>query len=155
MTTVARRIRATPERSAVETWTFIVKLISTSGSAARRELEAVTGVGACIIADEVPKQAPIVVAGSGPRVRLYCLYGEDAITGDDSNEADLASNPTDGDWTMWLPTSSEDIKWVAAELAKHGKRIVGYDLLEEKPGDSSKEEDRSELKINVEEYKKP
>lgn len=155
MGVIARRIRATPERSATETWRFMVELISASGSGSRRELEAAAGVASCLIADETPKEAPIVVAGSGPRLRIYCLYGEDAITGEGSNEADLASDPTAGEWTMWLPAVSEDIGWVRAQFAKCGKRIVAYDVEEEEPGDAPPPKSRAELGINVDAFKRP
>lgn len=154
MSVVARRIRATPERSAAEAWRFIVDLISPSGSGPRRELEGAGGVGAYIIADEIPKEAAIVVAGCGPRLRIYCLYGEDAIAGEGSNEADLSWDPTAGEWTMWLPVPSEDIGWVRAQLAKCGKRIVAYDPREEERGSGPKWESRAELGINIEAFRK-
>src|SRR5207245_209921 len=100
MSTVARRVRATPERSAIYAWKFIQRLISEVGSDARKELDRVAGVAASLIADEAPKDHPIVVSGSGPRLRVYCLYGEDAVTGDGNNEESLTRNPTAGDWRM-------------------------------------------------------
>jgi hypothetical protein len=143
MSTVARRIRATPERSATGAWRVIEDLISTAGSDARKELDRVAGVAASLIAEETPKDHPIVVAGSGPRLRMYCLYGEDAITGDGSDENTLSWDPTAGDWRMSLPAAADDIKWVKAELAKHSKRITAYNLEKEKPGDEVETEGRS------------
>jgi hypothetical protein len=70
MSTIARRIRATPERPATEAWAVIVDLISEQGSAARKDLEAVSGIASCLIADETPKESPIVLAGAGPRLRI-------------------------------------------------------------------------------------
>ena len=148
MSVIARRIRATPERPAVDTWRFIVSL-------ARRELEAVGGVAACLIADEVPKEAPIVLAGSGPRLRIYCLYGEEALTGEGSNETDLTWDPTVAEWMMWLPTAGEDLEWVRTQLAKVGKRIVAYDPEREKAGSALPSGDRVEVAINVDAFKGP
>lgn len=154
MSVVARRICATPERSAAEVWRFIVNLVSLPGSGARRELEAAAGVASCLIADETPKGAPIVVAGSGPRLRIYCRYGEDAITGEGSNEADLNWDPTAGEWMMWLPAPSDDIEWVRVELANCGKRVVAYEPEEGEPGSAPKLESQAELGINIEAFKK-
>ncbi len=154
MSVIARRIRATPERSAVETWKFIVNLISATSSGVRRELEAATGVAACMIADETPGVAPIIVAGCGPRLRIYCLYGEDAITGESSNEAEVTWNPTAEEWTLWLPAPSEAIGWVRAELAKCGRRILAYDPEEEEPSTTPKREGLAELGTNIEAFKR-
>src|SRR6267378_3111647 len=55
MSTIARRIRATPERSATEAWEVVVGLISEPGSAARKELDAASGIASCLVADETPK----------------------------------------------------------------------------------------------------
>lgn len=155
MSIVARRIRATPERSAVEVWRLVENLISQAGSDARGELEGAAGVAASLIADEAPKESPIVIAGCGPRLRIYCVYGEDAVTGEDSNEADLAWDPTAGDWSMWLPASGEDIEWVRAELAKRSKRIMAYNLEEEEPGTYTETENaRSAVSVNLEAFRR-
>ena len=134
---------------------MIVGLISAPGSAARTELNAASGIAACLIADETPKESPIVVAGVGPRLRIYCLYGEDAVTGEDADESPLSWDPTDGHWKMWLPAASEDLEWVKRELAKRGTRIVTYELEKGEPeGDSTRPEGReASLAVNVEAFK--
>jgi hypothetical protein len=81
-----------------------------------------------LVADECLKDSPAVVYGSGPRVRLYCLYDEEAVIGDQANESKLAFVATDGDWKMSLPCRTEDLGWVQAELGKHSTRIVARDL---------------------------
>lgn len=154
MSVVARRVRATPKRSAAETWRFILELVSAPGTEARQELEAAGGVAACLIADETPKEAPIVVAGCGPRLRIYCLYGEEAVTGEGSNETNLTWDSTEGEWTMWLPAAAEDIAWVSAELGKCGKRIIAYNPKEEEAGRTATPGGRTDLGIEVEEFKK-
>jgi hypothetical protein len=156
MSVIARRIRATPERSALEAWNVITDLISQPGSLAREELDAAGGVAACLIADETPKESPIVVAGSGPRLRIYCLYGEDAVVGEDANETALTWDPTDGEWKMWLPGPREDFQWVSRELAKRGTRIVVYHVEKGEPeGDAARPEGReANLVVNVEAFKR-
>ena len=82
--------------------------------------------------------SPIVVYGCGPRVRIYCIYHEDAITGDSANENRLAFDATDGDWRMSLPCPADDLDWVAGALAKKTKRITARDgAAEVESGDSS------------------
>jgi len=121
---VRRDFRASPERTGSETWEAIVALIAPdANSAARKELSAVHGVAGQLIATESCKEFPIVVYGSGPRVRIYCLHGEDALTEDGSNESSLGFDATSGDWKVSLPAEKEDIAWSKAELAKSSNRI--------------------------------
>lgn len=123
MSTVARRIRATPERAASDAWQVIVDLIAPNDGQARRELISVEGIASSLISTESPKDAPMVVSGKGPRVRLYCLYDDDAVSGDDANEAALAECPTDGDWEMSLPADADDVAWVRDALARKSARV--------------------------------
>lgn len=153
MSVTARRIRATPQRSASEVWAIIADLIAAPGAPAREDLAAASGAAASTIADEVPKEAPIVVAGCGPRLRIYCIYGEDAISGEGSNEAVLSWDPTEGDWMMWLPASKEDLDWTKAELEKRTPRITAYDPEAEEPGDKT-QASRAEFSINLETFKR-
>jgi hypothetical protein len=157
MTIVARRLPSTPVRTGVETWEKIVELISKQQSPSRNELQAVKGVAASLIADETPKEAPIIVSGSGPRLRVYCLYGEDAVVGDDCDESPLTWNPTEGDWHVFLPCSDEDLEWVRKCLQPHSKRIVAYDAskeaLPEEESNSSVAK-KATFSVNVEEFMK-
>jgi len=154
MRIIARRIRATPERPATEAWEVIVGFISEPGSAARKELDAVSGIAACLIADETPKNSPIVIAGVGPRLRIYCLYDEDAVTGEDADETTLSWSPTDGNWRMSLPAAREDLDWVQAELAKCCPRIVAYELEKGEPEvEAAGPEGRQPIAVNVEAFK--
>ena len=129
MTSISRRIIAIPARSASEVWKTIVNLLAPQTSNnARRELLQITGIASSLISDEAMKDAPIVVYGFGPRIRIYCLYGEDAISGEKANEATLPPSPTDGDWTMSLPCPAEDLDWIQEALKKHSDRITARDL---------------------------
>lgn len=115
MTIIARRFASVPARSAVDTWKAIVGLIAPRpNSPARQELDAVAGVACSIIASEV--SGPIVLYGSGPRLRIYCIYGDDAIEGENINENPLSFVPTDGDWHMSLPCPADDLEWVQRKL---------------------------------------
>lgn len=128
MTVVARRIKATPARPAADAWRVIVDLLAPKASDARTELLGIEGAASSLIASRAMEGSPIVVYGSGPRVRVYCLYDEDAIVGEGANEQSLASVPTEGDWSMSLPCPAEDLEWVGAALAKRSKRVTARDL---------------------------
>jgi hypothetical protein len=124
MTVVSRRIVSTPARSASASWDVIVKLVTAPGSQAREELQRIEGVASCIIAEESLKSDPCVVFGSGPRVRVYCLYNEDAIAGEDANEAALMFAPTEGDWRMSLPCAADDLEWVKKALSERSTHVT-------------------------------
>jgi len=127
MTVVARTFCSIPKRSALDTWAAIVDLLAPrTGSDSQRELESVAGIASSLITREA-MTAPIVVYGCGPRVRIYCVYNEDAITGDAANEKKLAFDATDGDWLMSLPCPADDLDWVVGALAKKTTRITARD----------------------------
>lgn len=132
MSTVVRRtFQSTPAREASQTWAAIVELlVRHSDSAVRSELEAVTGVASSLIADQAPKDAAITVVCDGPRTRIYCLYDDDAIAGDDVNEDALSFDPLKGDWSISLPCLADDLDWTQRALAQHSKRITARDLSE-------------------------
>ncbi|EPG3674902.1 type III CBASS phage resistance system CD-NTase-associated protein Cap8, partial [Pseudomonas aeruginosa] len=109
-TVVSRTFRSSPHRDALQTWDAIVELLTQGkDGTARSELRAVTGVAASLIADQAPKSAPIVATCDGPRTRIYCLFDEDAIYGDDANEEVLGFEPLKGDWGVSLPCPKEQL----------------------------------------------
>ena len=131
MGVVARRIAATPARTASETWTVIIGIIAPfADSEARAELERVRGVAASLIAAEAPADAPIVVTGVGDQVRICCLFGDDAVIGETASEAPLAWDPMDGDWSMSLPCFPDDLDWVRGALASRSQRVTARDASE-------------------------
>ncbi len=155
MTVVARRIVATPARSASEAWAVIIDLLAPEhASDARRELESVAGIVSNLIADETFSGTPAVVYGSGPRIRLYCLYGEEAISGDNASETAFAFNPTDGDWQMSLPCPEEDIGWVIETLRKKTSRITARNMYEtvDENGDSDGSKSSNGFEIDKEAF---
>ena len=143
MTVLARRFISIPERTASVTWTAIVSLLAPDeDSAAAAELRSISGIASSLISREA-MTAPIVVWGAGPRVRVYCLYNEDAVEGDDANEAALSFNPTDGDWNMSLPCPAEDLAWVKNALIAKSKRISARDMETTLDGDGGEESSRT------------
>jgi hypothetical protein len=128
----ARRVASTPTRTVTQTWAKIVELIAPDpNSAARKELALVAGVACSSISSEAIKDAAIVVWGGGPRVHVYCLFDEDAITRDDVNEDPLSKSPTEGDWNMSIPCLPEDVAWSKAKLASVTSRITARSMNED------------------------
>jgi hypothetical protein len=158
MTVLARTFSSIPKRSALDTWSAIIDLLGRkAGSAARQELESISGIASSLITREA-MTAPIVVHGCGPRVRIYCLYNEDAITADRANEKELAFDATAGDWHMSLPCSADDLAWVSKSLTKKSKRITVRDQAEPYDSDEATGSDAKSEKaagINMEAFLKP
>ena len=154
-TVVTRTIRSVPYRSARETWQCIVDILTVGGGLDHRaELERVMGIAASIITEKSPDQAPIVVLGGGPRVRIYCLYDESALEADVHNEAPLSFDPMEGDWTVSLPCPADDLAWVSEALQKRTLRVTARDQAEgiEVPVARAQ---TSTFELNVGEFMKP
>jgi hypothetical protein len=128
-TVVSRTFNSTPGRDAMATWIAVVDLLAQGkDSAARKELLAVSGIAASVVADQAPKDHAIVVTCDGPRTRIYCLFDHDAIEGSDANEDPLGFDPLKGDWHISLPCLSDDLSWVQSALKKHSDRITARAL---------------------------
>lgn len=133
---VARAVASIPARAATETWDIIIGLIAPDeSSAARQELGAVAGVACSLITDEALRNDALIVYGAGPRVRIYAIYGDDAITGDGVREDALSFDPTDGDWRISLPCPPEDLPWVERSLVRASTRVRARALGSPVPGD--------------------
>ncbi len=146
MTVVARSLISIPERSATATWEAIVELIAPDArSAARRDLEAVLGIACSCITDETLADDPMVVYGVGPRLRIYALYGDDAVEGDGANESPLSYVPTDGDWHLSIPCLPDDLPWVQRGLNEVSNRVTARALGTAVDGDTAEGGDRSSI----------
>ncbi len=157
-TVVARRVASTPTRTAAQTWEKIIQILAPDpDSPAREELAKAAGVACSSISSEAIKEAPIVVWGGGPRVRVYGVFDEDAITGDRVNEDALSKSPTEGDWRMSIPCPPEDAKWSSARLSSVSTRIFARSLKDNVNEDqeSTSESSARSLSINAEEFLKP
>lgn len=154
---LARRVASTPTRSAAQTWDKIIAILAPDPkTGAHRELVKASGVACASISSEATKDAAIVVWGGGPRVRVYCVFDEDAITGDGVNEEVLPKSPTEGDWRMSIPCPPEDMKWSNAKLAAVSTRISARSLEDDIDDEESEPASSARsLSINVEEFLKP
>jgi hypothetical protein len=130
MSTVASRtFRSTPHRDSMDTWLAIVNLLTRGESTAAKDLLlAIKGIAASVIADQAPKDAPIVATCDGPRTRIYCIYDDDAIDGTGENEASLGYDPLTGDWAVSLPCQDSDLPWVQTALKAHGDHVTARSI---------------------------
>jgi len=149
MTVLARHVRATPHRPSDEAWKVIVELLAPDHGPAHDELLRVGGVASSLIASEAMKDDPIVVYGTGPRVRVYCLYNEEAVAGDRANEQNFSESPTNSDWSMSLPCPAEDLPWVKEALVKKSTRVTARKLGEMVAADAGKYEDKGNTAVTV------
>ena len=94
-----------------------------------------------------------MIWGGGPRVRVYCVFDEDAITQDELNEDALPKSPAQGDWRMSIPFLPDDVAWSSASLAAASSLISARSV-----GDEVEEADtaaaKSSLSINLAEFLK-
>jgi hypothetical protein len=160
MTFIARKVTAIPARLATDVWQRVIDLVAPTNASARAELLTVAGVASSLITEESMKASPIIVTGDGPQLRVYCLYGEDAVEGTKTNEAPIPNSPIESgdDWRMSLPCPSDDLEWVRASLKKRSTRITARDLTETTVAGETDEETSATTKaatVNMESFLRP
>lgn len=125
---VKREIASVPVRSAGETWSAIVALISGADTPDAATLKAAASIMESLIADEHPATVPIVVKGNGDRLVIYCRYNEDAIELGTAIDK-LTWNPTGGSgWKITAPTEAGDVTWMNDALKSRAPRISVHDV---------------------------
>ena len=116
MTTIARRIVATPVRTSAETWAFVVDLIAAADDEMRPTLENAGNAASMLIGEEHTAADPLVLSGCGPQVRIYTLHGSTAIDGTTANEGVLTITPS-SEWELSLPATGADYDLAVAAVA--------------------------------------
>ncbi len=127
MSVVARKFSATPVRLSSDTWKAITGLVCQTDTAASAEFRDIAGLASCLINDKTFKDAPLIVKNEGPRLKVYCLYGEDAQGGEDVNEEKLTWQPTQKTWQAFLPCHADELHAYQAELKSRTSRFFVYD----------------------------
>jgi hypothetical protein len=156
MTVLSRKIASIPVRSASATWLRIVDLVAPTNAEARTELLAVTGVAASLVAREAMTTSPVIVAGKGPQLRLYCVHGEEAVEGTHVNEAALPASPAESEgWTVSLPCPKGDLSWVQESLKPISERITARDEEDRFLPDLEEEASEGSASINTESFLRP
>lgn len=92
--------------------------------------------------------SPIVVYGSGPRVRIYCLFNDAAMEGDKAAEGELAFTATDGNWNMSIPSPKSDLDWTRTALKAKSSRITVRDE-EDKVEDAESTNEKSSSSLTL------
>lgn len=147
MSVISRRFAACPARTASETWTAIVNVIAADSDTLKTQLMEITGIVASIISEETLANNAITLIGSGPRLRVYCLYNEDAIA-DDPNEAALSWKPFENEWEMFFPVEENDHEWVSKLLKEKNARFKTYKAGEKITADEDERASKSESNFN-------
>jgi hypothetical protein len=142
-TVMARRVASLPERGAPATWDKVIDVLAPDpADPARDELKRVAGVAASIIVAESPARNAMVMYGGGPQVRLYCVYGDDAITRDGVKEDPVTTSVTGSGWKLSLPCPPDDIEWTQRKLRSLSEHVTarreGEDVAEEDEAGGSK-----------------
>jgi len=123
---VKREVNSIPKRSALDTWSTIVALVTGKDSVDKSHLEAIAGTVATVITEETSKDAPFVFHGSGPRLVVYCRFNGDAM--EEENIDKLNWNPTeDATWHLAVPCGKDDLDWIRKSIAQKTSRVTVYD----------------------------
>jgi hypothetical protein len=138
MTVVVRRIAACPARISSKAWSVITRLVCRGDKKAEAEFEKVKGVAACLINDESFSNCAMSVRNDGPRLRVYCVYGDDAVANEDVKEEALTWNPTKGDWKAYLPCLSDDVEMMTKLLQGKSDHFEIYDVAKGVPDEETK-----------------
>jgi len=160
MSIVARHFAATPERLPSATWNKITALVCSGEQKATAEFQKVAGLASSVIADRSMENHPLIIVNDGPRLRVYCLYGDKAISEDDRNEAPLSWNPVAGKWHGYLPCGAEDFDEYASLVKSQSSRFSVYNVEEGFEQDEGKPENEKAavaaggLKIDWEAFSK-
>lgn len=156
MSTVKRIIISNPERTTVVTWSKITEIICSQNSKAKEEFDKVSNITASLLSEEFMKDYPMIMKGAGSQLRVYCLYGEDAMSGEDASEDTLSWDITSKDWKVFLPCSEEQLKWYEKNLLSLSEKFKVYDLKDgvEKDEYYSNDNSNTEFTIDKEAFKK-
>jgi hypothetical protein len=161
MSVVARKFSASPARLSSATWKAISAIICQSDTAAAAEFAKVAGIASCLINDRQFAKTPMVIKNDGPRLRIYCLYGDDAVDEDQKNEAALTWKPTEGSWLAFMPCHKDELADFKNQLTGRSANFFVYDAaegldIEEAVGEEKevKNEASTSLAVDWEAFKK-
>lgn len=147
---VRRDIGSVPLRSSSSTWSDIIDLVSTSDSFDADQLTEAASAMADIIAEEHPKEYPIIFTGCGPRLLIYLTYYSYAM--DQGEHIDsLNWNPTEcKNWKALVPSHADDLDWISKIFRDRAPRFTVYDVAKgvETEDDNNKSSVTSEISID-------
>ena len=100
------------------------------------QLSAAASVMATLLTEDIYADHPLTLKGKAVRLVIYGAYGTDAISLEDPDP--LQQNPTEGDWTLFVPCPDEDLDWTRETLAKRAPRIRVH-AVDETPAEIAEE----------------
>lgn len=118
-----RDVASTPLRSGEATWTAMTDLITGPDSVDKAQLTAAASIMAMLISEEIHSEEPLTLVGKSARVVLYCSFGSDALVMGEEIDP-LPINPTNGDWTLYVPCPESDLPWASRTLGDRAPRVV-------------------------------
>lgn len=127
MSVTSRKFAACPERTSTQTWEKITDVLCKDSPSAKIEFNSVIGGVSSVICDEIPKDSPIIIRGSGPLIRIYCLYGEDAILGLETSEEEVTWNPFIEDWKVYVPCDKDEMDLMKKVIENKSDNFEIYD----------------------------
>jgi len=156
MSVISRTVISNPERTSVETWTKITEIICALNSEVKVEFDKVSNIAASLLSEELTKDYPIIMKGAGSQLRIYCIYGDDAISGEDASEDLLSWDITAKAWKIYLPCSTEQLQWYDNALTELNDKFKVYDTKNgiDKEEYSNNENNKVEFKIDEEAFRK-
>lgn len=134
MSVVTRKFAASPAHSAAEVWAAVVNAIAGDNAQVKTELSNVVGIAASIIAERTPASFPITIIGTGSRLRIYCLYDDDAVS-EDVHEDAISWNLFESGWQVHFPAEKSDLDWINKILKEKGSHFEAYQTGEKIKGD--------------------
>ena len=156
MTILSRRIASIPKKLASETWVQIIEMLASNNQHVTQEMTKIAGIASSLITRQSMKRSPLIATGKGPRVRIYCVYGHDAIDESCLDESPLPETPLNADkWKISLPCPTDDLSWVREKLERLSTRIEVRDEADFSLIDKHESVDASMATINVESFQKP
>lgn len=120
---IRRDITSIPQRSAEETWSEYKSLVTVTGSVDVGQFDTAASIMASLITDEAFKDEPLTLSGVSHRLVVYLLHGSDALEVGPNIEK-LSWNPTEGDWSLYVPCPEEQYDWVKKTLATRAPRFI-------------------------------
>jgi len=147
---VRRDIASIPVRSATETWSAIIDLISDVTSIDKHQISNASSAMADVISEEFPHDHPIIFSGCGPQLRLYLDYATASMErGHDIDPINW--NPTECEnWHAHVPTDAVDLGWMNKFFEDRAPRFSAYDKEKglENDNNTSKSNTADELEID-------
>ena len=127
MSIIIRKIASSPKNNASKTWDIITEIVCHKSLDHRKEFLKVKGGVCSVISEKTPKDRPIIIRGNGPLLRIYCLYGDDAVDSEEVSEDVLNWNPLSKNWIVYVPCPKSEIDGLQSFFKNQCENFLVYD----------------------------